>query len=845
MAEAPQKKRHIFAKNTAFPERFTSPVVVVNSPSHKSQNRLQHGQELQKQLEDLENDIERIKIEPPPEGLEKESGTYIRFESEPGFDLKLESLPDQRAGIELVAVKKIINLSSTHTQEEEHAQSIIVATVFVPDGKLEHFQKKIRQYLEEDTKNGKPKNQALVESIARMGLAKLRDLWTDVDDLFPDETETIWWEAWLRVGQGQEQRQEIIEKFRGQAETANLELSSNELPFLENTVILIRGNPRQLSESLFLLDSLAEVRKAKETADFFVNLQPQEAAEWIQDAIQRIHPPSSQAPAVCLLDTGVNQAHPLISLALDEKDMHAYDPAWGTAANPSFGGSHGTEMAGLCLYGDITHLLDSNHSVALRNCIESVKILPPQGQNKPELYGSITKECIARAEISAPKRLRVICLAVTAKGDINGGRPSSWSSAIDQVSIGIEGERFVGCLILVSAGNANDNSVETYPDGNATDSVHDPAQAWNVITVGAYTDKIKINDQDYPGWIPLAKRGGLCPRSTTSLVWEQQWPIKPEIVLEGGNYGVDPSIQKPIDGPDSLRLLTTHSDFLTTPFTITGDTSAATALAARMAAIIFAEYPDFWPETVRALLVHSASWTSAMLNGQSLSQMNMKQKKELLRTYGYGVPSLDKALYSASNSLTLIAQDSIQPFIQDKGSAKAHHMNLHRMPWPTEVLQQLGEAQVEMRVTLSYFIEPNPGNRGYKNKFSYASHGLRFQVKNSLETEKQFRARINKAAREDNNQTSNESDSSNWDLGPKLQTNGCLHSDVWRGSAVALAQKDSLAVYPVAGWWKTRPQHQKCNSVARYALIVTIKTSSVMTDIYTPVENLIKVSIPS
>jgi V8-like Glu-specific endopeptidase len=150
-----------------------------------------------------------------------------------------------------------------------------------------------------------------------------------------------------------------------------------------------------------------------------------------------------------------------------------------------------------------------------------------------------------------------------------------------------------------------------------------------------------------------------------------------------------------------------------------------------------------------------------------------------------------------------------------------------------------------MRVTLSYFIEPNPGNKGYKNKFSYASHGLRFQVKNSLEKEQQFRERINKAAREDDNHISNESDSSNWDLGPKLQTNGCLHSDVWRGSAVALAQKDSLAVYPVAGWWKTRPQHQKCNSVARYALIVTIKTSSVETDIYTPVENLIKISIPS
>src|SRR5262245_3231603 len=32
-----------------------------------------------------------------------------------------------------------------------------------------------------------------------------------------------------------------------------------------------------------------------------------------------------------------------------------------------------------------------------------------------------------------------------------------------------------------------------------------------------------------------------------------------------------------------------------------------------MAGIIQAQYPDYWPETLRALMIHSAEWTPGML----------------------------------------------------------------------------------------------------------------------------------------------------------------------------------------------------------------------------------------
>ncbi len=50
-----------------------------------------------------------------------------------------------------------------------------------------------------------------------------------------------------------------------------------------------------------------------------------------------------------------------------------------------------------------------------------------------------------------------------------------------------------------------------------------------------------------------------------------------------------------------------------------------------------------------------------------------------------------------------------------------------------------------MRVTLSYFIEPNPSERGFSARYRYESHGLRYDVKRPAESGADFRARIKRA----------------------------------------------------------------------------------------------------
>jgi hypothetical protein len=222
-----------------------------------------------------------------------------------------------------------------------------------------------------------------------------------------------------------------------------------------------------------------------------------------------------------------------------------------------------------------------------------------------------------------------------------------------------------------------------------------------------------------------------------------------------------------------------------------------------------------------------------------------------LRRYGYGVPSLSRALYSARSSLTLIAQQAIQPFEKD-GSTK--DMGLHDLPWPKEQLLALGEAAVSMRVTLSYFIEPKPGRReGFvKHRHRYQSHGLRFKVRRPGESHDQFQQRVSTASRDEEESYEAVGDTSGWELGPQIMTRGSIHSDWWTGTAADLANSGHIAVHPVSGWWR-ESKGNHWSKQARYALIVTIRTEETKidlftptvteVDLYTPVESAIKATI--
>ena len=263
-----------------------------------------------------------------------------------------------------------------------------------------------------------------------------------------------------------------------------------------------------------------------------------------------------------------------------------------------------------------------------------------------------------------------------------------------------------------------------------------------------------------------------------------------------------------------------------------------------MAAQIQAKYPDAWPETIRGLMVHSADWTDTMKK-QFLDGNQKKDYRKLLRICGYGVPNLQQALYCLNNSVNLVIQSELQPYDKKEGgsSFKTKEMHIHELPWPKDVLLGLGEINVSMKVTLSYFIEPGPGEIGWKDRYRYPSSLLRFDV-NGTDEEGIFLQRINAALEADDDDLDSEGGDVEWLLGKQNRHLGSIHSDTWHGIAAQLATSNFIGVYPAVGWWRERAWLGRWNKKIRYSLIVSITTEEQAVDLYTPIITKLKTSVP-
>ncbi len=817
MAELPRDRPHIHLHGIGRSEPYTSRQRP-QTPPPPARNREAHAQTL---LAALNRALVGAHAQAQARGDAAARGFYLQFELAPGNEEFVQNLEDRRRGIELVSVKGGL---------DEHAPTI--ATVFVPDRAANYFLRKLEEYQTQVTrKKGLPRHENLVNRIDTIALAVIRPFFTDEENLLPPENERIWWEVWLRAG--------LREQFQSAAAALEIQINLQEIiEFPEREVILAFADLATLGTLLTRTDAIAEIRLAKDTPALFLQMHNIEQREWIADLLSRLDGPDAGAVSVCLLDSGVTHTHPLLAIGIQPTDLHTYDPTWGTGDSASWQG-HGTAMAGVALYGDLQRALSNHARIRVDHRLESVKMLHPAGvQHDPKLYGAVTAECVSRAEVSAPHRSRAVCMAVTSDFDVRRGRPSSWSATIDRLCFGDETARR---LILISAGNVDRANIPTanYLARTDIEPIFNPAQAWNALTVGAFTEKTNITDPTFEGWTSLAPSGELSPTSRTSLTWERQWPIKPDLVCEGGNWATDGAT---VDSPDDLGLLTTHHQPHLQQFDIIRDTSAATAIAANLAGRVLTVRPQFWPETVRGLIVHSAEWTPTML--AHLNQDSSRQEKlAFLRRYGYGVPNYERALFSALNDATLVVEDSLHPFWRDaKGVVKTRDMHLHALPWPRAELEALAETEVQLRITLSYFIEPNPGDRGWTRRHRYASHGLRFVVKRSLETLPAFQARINGAIEMEEQGIQADAGGDDWLLG-SIRNVGSIHSDHWRGTAAELARRDAIAIYPVGGWWKEKPSLARYDRAVRYALIVSIRATAGAIDIYTPIQAAVPIAV--
>lgn len=727
------------------------------------------------------------------EGQPVANGVYVDVEMDKSFVPDQYGKQDGRNGATIMKVT-----------EKEDGSNVDV-TVYVKREKKDWLGKMADEYSAKDTRNGEPVNKSKIVPINDVVCTDIRTLY-----ISPAAFEAIpaggahTYELWLSHS-----KDYGADEIKDKLERMGIVQVAKPLLFEGVDVWLIQATKPQLCTLPLSLGYIEGIRPYRQPSVLVSSdMESREWSELIHGDI--VYSDDAEQVQVGILDTGVNNAHKLLNPALPDERM---DVAIGVPEATDRDG-HGTGMAGLTLLGDLTDIAYRRDApVEVHHTLSSVKIFEEGHDTPEEFYGAVIEEGISKA---SDMGATIQCMAITDDDSYDGTSTSS-SAALDE---SIYHQGLCDRLVLVSAGNVKTMDVdhENYIESCKAHAVKSPAQAWNALTVGAYTEKVETADADYT---PLAAPGGVSPFSCSSFPWSKR-RIKPEIMMEGGNVAYH-TLFKETTHPD-LELITTDYDLAKSLQTFDA-TSAATGLAARLAATIKVENTDLSMLSVRGLMVHSAHWTKEMAR--------IKDLDERMSLCGYGVPDVDAAKYSSENSATYIFENTLIPYKRGSSGGNSYNeWHLYDLPWPKELLEEMGKEDVKIRITLSYYVKPSPGYAGRTSPYRYPSATLHFDLKNAHETPQEFQARRNK--NEGEKQAG--STSVKWTIGQQRRERGTVQSDWLVCTAAELAEMNQIVVFPGAGWWKERKLDNVDNAVP-YSLIVTIETAE--TEIYSAVETAI------
>lgn len=685
---------------------------------------------------------------------------------------------------------------------------------------------KAAAYANQETSGGRPRYNNLIARINQIALATIADLSLGEipDDV--DDGAQLWVEIWTRGGSSLSpaERQTIDASVAVFAA-----LTTEAVPAIpvfrgvERDVHVVLATGESLKALPQLLPDVAEVHLAP-TINPIVLAEARDLAGDLAD----VEPPPDAAIPVAVHDSGVDAQHPYVaSLLLGADSVVPGEP--GTA-DPD---GHGTQMAGLAAYSRLADGVAGGRLQADAWLI-SVRLLESAADagGDPErgvLWAERTTEAVAVAEDLAEGRPVIHNLSLGADNPTTGRLDrTAWSVAADMLAWN-DG---AGRLLVVAGGNADPiTDPNDYPYVNlGPPHLQQPGQAWNVLTVGGYTALDTLTQQDIAlGYRePLAAAGELSPHSRSGPGGNR--PIKPDIVMEAGNTAPSVGLENPDTQGLSILTLRSTADGGASLLRRTCQTSPAAAAASNALAQIANEVPDVSPQAWRALLVNTARWPEAAV-------AQFPDRRDLLRCFGYGVPSVERATRSSSNRPVMLYEGSLRPS-QRLGAAVDRRADFIEVPFPEDELYGVGDSMVELAVTMSYFIEPTDN----LTRRAYAGGRLRWDLQGPTETADTFRARINRLVIEQGVPAG--TGSYNWSISADERSRGTLQHAQASVRAADLAGSRLLAVYPVLGWWED--SRQGWEKELPYSIVVSVDLRDVDIELYALVaQALVTQTVPS
>jgi hypothetical protein len=567
---------------------------------------------------------------------------------------------------------------------------------------------------------------------------------------------------------------------------------------------------------------------------FDVTLPPDIQQETGQDHSRQndsnliLHPPSVEAPTVCVIDSGIQEGHRWLAPAMDSGNSRCFLPnvASDDVADYVSPQGHGTRVAGAVLYPSVIPVEGEVTAVVW---IQNARVLDEDNKLPvslaPEEY---LRKVVAHFHV-APRFTKIYNHSINANVPCPKQRMTAWAARLDQLSH----ERDV--LFIQSTGNQDrlGNGDQANPglgahldagrqppehQLEASMRVASPSQSLHALTVGSVSAAVFDDDntRSFAG-------SEHAPSGFSRAGYGEPWSVvKPEVVEIGGDL---------VYSKNSPRRVRLHTDVAVELLNSTMHgassyskdgvgTSYSAPKVAHIAAQLQTLFPEASPLLYRALIVQSARWPGWAERAADLDRV--------LRLIGYGVPSLERASSNSENRITLVTPDAVM--------LPSKQFHLYTIRIPEEVKNAVFEAKIRVDITLAYTALPR---RTRARRTGYLETWLDWEASRLGEPIDDFMKRMQNGGKSSYNNfpwTLHTRD--DWgEVQDTNRKNGSVQKDWAVFYSYDLPNEFAIAVRSHKGW-----NHLDGAGKARYCLVVSFEVLGGEIPIYALIESEVRLS---
>jgi hypothetical protein len=431
------------------------------------------------------------------------------------------------------------------------------------------------------------------------------------------------------------------------------------------------------------------------------------------DSYLQLIAPLLNAPKVCVIDSGIQESHRLLDLAIDVLSSKSYVPSDNSTADYVSNGGHGTKVAGAILYPkSIPTSGIYNLPCWIQNArvLNKNNVLDRNNSYLPKLMEDIISDFLPT---------KIYNLSIASRSPCRLKHMTSWAASIDKLTY----ENDV--LFIVATGNLSKETVKYHLDSSRqypnfllekSSRISNPSQSSFALTVGSVSleeyktaDEHSFGENDSPSAFTKSGPG----------LWGM---IKPDVVEYGGDFVVQKM------GSIHLVKSTDASSIELVQSTLGGKkgvgkdigTSFATPKVSHIAAILQGILPNDNALLYRALIAQSARLPEKYFQNPT---------SENIKLYGYGIPDVNRATGNTENRITFIASDFIAP-----KQAKLYSVNI-----PKSIRSAGDNYDILIEFTLSY--KANPRRTRMKTK-SYLSTWVDWSSSKIGQSFEQFKIQV-------------------------------------------------------------------------------------------------------